>query len=223
MIFLSHSLDDQTPGYGGQTGFRMDAVRSIAGGDTANTKTFTLSNHIGTHIDAPLHFFADAPGILAYDADWWTFGQVCLADVQGVGSGELVEPRHLEGADLRPDTDLVLIRTGWEAVRHSDDPVERTRYGAAGPGLSAELADWLRQRTSVRAVGVDFASVSSFLRRLDGRAAHRAFLDPTQPILLVEDMSLRSLKASPRSVVVAPLRVEGADGAPVTVFAEEVA
>ncbi len=220
MIFLSHTLRDDTIGYGGKPGFTAEQVRDIDCGDTANTMSFSLSNHIGTHIDAPKHFFADAPGVDDYDADWWTFRHVCVADVDGVGSGDLVEPRHLEGADLRPETDLVLIRTGWEAVRHAEDRDEQVRYGAAGPGLSAELADWLRERTAVRAVGVDFVSVSSFLRRLDGRAAHRAFLDPTKPILLIEDMTLRALSGHPSFVTVAPLRVDGADGAPVTVFAE---
>jgi len=39
--------------------------------------------------------------------------------------------------------------------------------------------------------GFDSISVSSFQNRMVGREAHRAFLDPKAPILLLEDIDLR--------------------------------
>ena len=55
-----------------------------------------------------------------------------------------------------------------------------------------------------------------------GREAHKAFLDPKSPILLLEDMDLREI--TERSIIqkltIAPLRIAKCDGLPCTVIAE---
>ena len=68
---------------------------------------------------------------------------------------------------------------------------------------------------------MDLISVSSYSNREEGRKAHHAFLNPEvgEPILLIEDMKL-DLDTSFTKVIVSPLRIEKADGVPVTVFAE---
>jgi kynurenine formamidase len=40
------------------------------------------------------------------------------------------------------------------------------------------------------------------------------------PLLLVEDMDLSSLKKTPRLLICAPLLIENIDGSPVTIIAE---
>ena len=51
------------------------------------------------------------------------------------------------------------------------------------------------------------------------KKAHVAFLNPVkgEPILLIEDMKLNSI-VSLSKVIVAPLLIENADGAPCTIF-----
>jgi len=73
-------------------------------------------------------------------------------------------------------------------------------------------------------LGVDAISISSPDHREVGREAHRILLGPhhsgREAVRLIEDMDLAALHGSPNRVWVAPLRMLGGDGAPVTVFAE---
>jgi kynurenine formamidase len=67
---------------------------------------------------------------------------------------------------------------------------------------------------------MDLISVSSYSNRSEGRKAHHAFLNPAEgePVLLIEDMKLDVFDLIFK-VIVAPLRIEKADGAPCTVMA----
>jgi len=213
-ILLSHTLDETTPAYGGAEGVQIRAKSSIANGDTANTIDLELPNHIGTHVDLPLHFFAEAASLTDYPPEAWFFRTPFLVDVEA-GSSGLIEPESV--AHLPLGIDCLLLRTGHEKNRG-----ERA-YWEAGPGLSPELGFWLRrERPSVRAVGMDLISVTSRLHREAGRAAHRAFLDPAghgEPIRLIEDMALQGAPAALGAVLVSPLMLTAGDGAPVTVWA----
>lgn len=218
MIFLSHDLNSETPTYGNTGIFENEIVRSIEAGDTCNNRRLTFDAHLGTHVDTPLHFDDRGRSITDFDSDYWVSNQVALIDVS-------VDPNHLIlGMDelrellmyLPPETDFLLLRTGYESVRGTD------KYVLRGPGLGPDVGIWLRTHTEVRFIGFDFISLTSYTNRLLGRTAHLAFLGtngPGQPILIVEDMHLLHLDRAPDCIIVAPLRVRGIDGAPVTVFA----
>lgn len=213
-FWLSYEMDEHTPAYGGGRGLELARTTAIAEGDTANTVLLSMPNHLGTHVDAPSHFFDGAPTLSDYPSEEWIFRHPVLVDTE-VESGHLVEPDHLSSA-ISGDADIVLIRTGHGRLRGTPE------FWEAGPGLSADLGRWLRrERPAVRAVGMDLISVTTRLNREAGRAAHRAFLDPNEPgkpIRLVEDMRLLDCPLELNQVVVSPLRLRGGDGAPVTVF-----
>lgn len=209
MILLSHILNEQTPLYGGARDLHFRPAKSIAAGDSSNTMTWTLTNHAGTHMDAPRHFVEKGASVTDFAAEDWMFGKVVLKDIAPVAAGHLIGPGDL--GDLE-DGDLLLIRSGFERHRGED------LYWKDSPGLHKDLAPALKERMpSLRAVGMDFISVSNINNREMGRVAHRAFLGAG--ILLIEDMKLSPLTAAPEKVLVAPVMVEGADGSPCTVFA----
>ena len=54
---------------------------------------------------------------------------------------------------------------------------------------------------------------------MEGRKAHKTFLNPEKPILLLEDMDLRDISTL-NKIIVAPLRIANCDGLPCTVFGE---
>ena len=212
--WLSYPLSTDTPAYGGGEGLSVSPITSIAAGDTANTLQLRFPNHLGTHVDLPAHFFEAGPTLDDYQATDWVFNRPMLVDVD-TESGALVDRHHIEGR-IPDETDLLLIRTGHGRNRGTPG------YWEGGPGLSPDLALWLRDACpDIRAVGMDLISVTSRLRREAGRAAHRAFLDPAgvgRPIRLIEDMRLYDCPTELRWVLVSPLSLRGADGAPVTVW-----
>ena len=214
--YLSHILSEETSGFGGKKEFHTKRTQSIANGNSCNQSEWQFNNHIGTHIDAPFHFSNQGLTLDQFDAGFWVFTkpQLCVLNVAAseiINVGPWCESVSLE-------TDLLLIKTGFEAKRGSDD------YWAHNPGFAPELGAWLRQnRPNLRLVGLDFISITSYDHRPLGKIAHHAFLheeNPGKPLLVVEDMHLAELDSSPSKVVVAPLRVKAADGGPVTVIAE---
>ena len=58
IIYLSHFIDNDTHTYVNRTNIKIDQVSDINMNDSANSFSFsTSSNHIGTHIDLPSHFY----------------------------------------------------------------------------------------------------------------------------------------------------------------------
>lgn len=215
-IFLSHLLTPDTPGYGGSSGFCADVKTRISEGKSSNSAEWKLSNHIGTHVDVPYHFSDAGLRIDDYPAETWIFSKPCLVDY-AAKPAELIGPGDWVNY-IPQDADLILLRTGFE--KHRSEKI----YWEMNPGLSPELGSWLReQRPAIRAIGVDVLSATSWQHREIGRKAHRHFLDPAfqgEPVRIIEDMALAALESTPSRVIVAPIRVKGGDGAPVTVIAE---
>lgn len=214
-IWLSHPLSVETPVYGGGKGLKIEPTSCIASGDAANTACWTFPNHFGTHVDTPLHFFDEGKTVTDYTASFWIFYHPQLIDVPG-SDGYLIVPEDVIDKILHK-TDLLLLRSGYEEYR------KEKRYWQKNPGLSKELAQMLRtDHPHIRAVGVDTISITSRLHREEGRDAHREFLGSSydsEPIVLIEDMSLINYKEDIKQVIISPLMIENADGAPCTVIA----
>mgnify|MGYP004001460503 CR=1 FL=1 len=211
-IYLSHPFSNDTPLYGGVKNIKISQASSIQAGDTANTLNLSFPNHSGTHIDVPYHFFEDGKKLTDYDASFWIFDNPVCVCVCGE-DGYIVNYDDVANS-INNKTDLLLIRTGYEKFRSVP------KYWEKNPGLSVDLAKGLRlKHPNLRAVGMDFISVTSRLNREEGREAHREFLGnhySSDPIVLIEDMSLKKYKNNISQVIILPLIILEADGAPCT-------
>ena len=213
--YLSYSLSEKTPLYGNGKGIHFSSDKKMSKGDSCNTMNLSFLNHSGTHIDFPYHFNPDGKTINDYPADYWQFTQVELINLSGsVNDRQIIVP-DIFPKPINCEADLVLIKTGYEKYRGTN------RYTLTPPGLSADLAPYFREKyPKLRCVGMDLISVSSYSNREEGRKAHHAFLNPdkSEPILLIEDMNL-NVDGPFNTVIVAPLLIDNADGAPCTVLA----
>lgn len=217
-VYLSHVLRPDTPAYGGSRPLEMTLTKSLAAGDSCNEGELVLPLHLGTHVDAPRHFDDTGAAIEVFEADQWHVTETFMLDVP-TNLGGIVDLNRLDGRqDLIPKVcELLLIRTGCENLRSS----RSFDYASAGPCLGDDFARWLRQERSLSFIGIDAVSVSSPVNRETGRRTHRELLCSSEfdPVLIIEDMHLAELKQNPAEVWILPLRVEEADGAPVTVVA----
>jgi arylformamidase len=215
-IFLSHVLSNETVGYGGKKDFRSKRTLSIREGNSCNQSEWQLNNHIGTHVDAPFHFSDQGLTLDQFAADFWSFTNPQLCTLKTEASCIIDVGPWCDSISVQ--TDLLLLKTGFEEKRDTED------YWAHNPGLAPELGTWLRtHRPRLRMVGLDFISVTSYDHRPLGKVAHHAFLheqNPGRPLMVIEDMHLSELHTNPVRVTVAPVRVKEADGGPVTVIAE---
>jgi len=213
-VFLSHTINTETPAYGGRKQVELDRISDISNGDTANNTRLSMSVHTGTHLDMPLHFFADGQDISSFDADFWFFSKPLFVDVEPadyVVGNELVS--KLDNIEDR-GFDCIIVRTGFD--RFDEDNADKNY------GFHESIADYIRNKyKNVRLFGMDTLSVSSFQNRPEGRKAHKAFLNPEKPLILLEDMKLdyEGLNMISRLIIL-PLRVDDTDGLPCTVVGE---
>lgn len=216
---LSYIITEETPMYGGKTGFIPKKASSILKGDSANTSFWKLPNHLGTHIDFPYHFFEEGQKLEDFPLKFWFFDgeSIEIIEVNLSENELLIGPENISKDHLNKDAELVLIKTGFGKYRSNE------RYWKENPGASIELAKWLRNNfNELRVLGLDTISVSSFQHRQEGRAVHKMLLNPKKPVLLVEDMDLSSLSESSSltQIWICPLMVKGANGCPCTIIGD---
>lgn len=172
--------------------------------------------HIGTHVDAPNHFFADGPAMEEIPLDRLIgSGAVIglelpeLAEIT-VKDLEKAEPSILEG-------DIVAIHTGWETTWGTE------RWNRH-PCLSQEAAEWF-VGMKVRLVAFDTATPDlAFDRRGPDFdfPIHQMLLK--HGVLIAEQVAhLGALVGSRVEFMFCPIPIAGCDGAPARVLARRVA
>ena len=215
MIFLSHLIDNDTPTYGDSSGIKISHATCMDNGDTANSLSIKMNNHIGTHIDLPKHFDNNGKVLEQYPACEWVFNKVQLVNIP-LKEEEMLSVSHLK-KKLREDIEVLIIKTGFEKFRHQKS------YWKNNPGVLPEVGTWLRRNfSSIKIIGFDFISLTCFQKREIGRISHRAFLGSdknNEPIRIIEDMKLSEIDTDPKKLVVLPLMIKGADGVPVNIIA----
>jgi len=201
LIDVSVPLDSTTPTYPGNTPFTLEAIKRIARGDSSNVSTLHMSAHSGTHVDAPRHFFDEAPGTEALPLEM-LFGRTRVAEVRsrrGIDADELAALNLSE--DLR-----VLFKTAnsrlWGTSEFHKDYVGVTEAGARF------LVDH-----GIKVVGVDYLSVEIF--KTPGAPAHHSLLGGG--VIVIEGLNLRDVEPGMYEMYCLPLAIVGSDGAPARV------
>lgn len=204
--FLSHPITENSPLYAGVKGIRLRKKQSMDKKGHCNSMYFSFPNHVSTHIDAPLHFVKKGLSITDFPASAWVFKTTSLIKINNITPGYVIKEQDIRRIG---NCELLLIKTGFEIYRGEE------LYWENSPCLDAGLSVVLKKLCpSLRAVGVDFISISNMNNRKAGRLAHRAFLEKN--ILLIEDMRLSSIKKIPDLVIALPLLVNKADASPCT-------
>lgn len=190
--------------YPGDAGFEIRPHGTIEGGKGSNTSILTMGTHTGTHVDAPYHMIAGAPGIdrLPLETLVGPCRVVALETADSIGVKEL-EAASLDGAER------VLFKTRNSSAWNAGESEFRRDFVA----LTGEGAAWLARR-GVRLVGVDYLSVDRF--RSGNHPAHHALMEGG--ITIVEGVDLSKVAPGAYTVVVAPLLIADGDGAPARVF-----
>lgn len=214
--YLSYVFKSEIPVYGGRASIQTSEVKSLANGDSANTFLFSIENHWGTHVDGPNHFFENGSKIADYPPEFWFFESPQILQIS-LGASELLD---LEGwiHNVDAKSDLLLFQSGWDQLR------EKKIYVDDNPGIKPDVAIYLRKHyPKIKAIGIDWISISPYKNKILGREAHRAFLNPeceNNPILIIEDMDLSYDLEKLKRVMAFPIRIEAIDSAPCTVIGE---
>ncbi len=187
---------------------------------------FATPEHLGTHLDAPIHFAEDG----------WTnaeiplrrfFAPAVVIDISERAAGDadtMLRPDDIDGWIERhgaiPDGAIILVRTGWSArwpdwngYYGSDDPFDTTSMHF--PGVSTAAAERAVE-VGAAGVGIDTASIDPGNNLAFD--AHRVLA--TAQLFNLENLTnLDQLPEAGAYVVALPAKIEGGSGAPARVVA----
>lgn len=175
------------------------------------SKILMFSDHIGTHVDAPFHYFPELGTIESVKPDQLIGSAVCL-DLSAKRPDEPITPAMLEAAERRAGTQVgagdILLFRAWPK-RHTDEGFFQCA------GLNGAAADWAVAR-GVKVLGCDLATPDD--PRDMTRPVHLALLG--RGILIIEELAnLEQLPVARFQFVGLPLKVKGATGSPIRAVA----
>jgi kynurenine formamidase len=194
----------------------------------ASNNIFT-AEHGGTHLDAPLHFARGAQAVDQIPLERF-FGGAVVIDVTAqserdpdyqISVGDLMAAERADGEI--PAAAIVLLRTGFslrwpDALRYlgtaarGPDAVRNLHF----PGLHPDAAKWLVANRSIRAIGIDTASIDYGQSTL--YEAHRTLFERNIPAF--ENLTaLERLPIRGASIVALPMKIGGGSGAPLRAVA----
>jgi kynurenine formamidase len=236
IVDLTQPLSDRTPvirlpkPFVNTPGFTLHELsRYDDRGPAWYWNAFEAGEHVGTHVDAPVHW------VSGKDGD--DVGQIPLTRLVGLAvvidkSKESAEnPDYLLTVDdirvfedqhgALPDGGWLLYRTGWGARAHDQDAfLNADDTGPHTPGVDVECARYLAEESPLVGIGVETVGT-------DAGAAHS--FEPAFPchhfVLgagkcgLTQLANLEQLPATGALLVVAPLKIESGSGSPARAFA----
>jgi len=231
IVDLSHAYGPDTIFWPTAEPFHLEVVSDgmTPAGFFYAANNFSTAEHGGTHLDAPVHF---AQGRHAVDEIPLEslIGPAVVVDVNvaaeqdadylvGVADLEAFESAH----GRIPDGSILLIRTGFAS--RWPDPVAYLGTAERGeaavpklhfPGVSPDAARWLLENRSIRALGIDTASID--YGQSTTFDTHRILYDANIPGL--ENLAaLDRLPPTGAFVVALPMKIAGGSGAPLRAIA----
>jgi arylformamidase len=192
---LKHGLEP----WPGDPPLRIDRVFDLARGDPCTVSSLSTSAHVGTHVDAPLHFLERGRPVDSMPIEAM-IGPARVIPIQSrsvIGPDELREHRIHRG-------DRILFKT-----KNSSRLRQSGKFFEDYVAVSPEAAQYLAS-CRIRLVGIDGPSIGPFHGGMV--ETHRALLGAG--IWIVEGLDLRRAPAGPCDFICLPLRIVGADGAP---------
>jgi kynurenine formamidase len=185
--------------------------------------------HIGTHIDAPVHWASGRDGRdVSEIPPERLIGPACVIDKTAEVEADadfLLEIDDIlaweaEHGEL-PANSWLLLRTGWEKFSDDQDAfLNADENGPHTPGISAACAQWLAEERPISGFGVETVGIDA------GSAGGMEPAFPAHYYLLGADkygltslQNLGDLPATGAMIVVGPLPIVGGTGSPTRVFA----
>jgi kynurenine formamidase len=231
LVDLSHPFNEQTIYWPTAERFTLTEVAEgeTEGGWYYAANNFAAAEHGGTHLDSPIHFArgGDKADEIPLRRLVGRAVTIDLAERVGNNADYLISRADLRAWEREngriPRRAIVLLRTGWERFwPNAEQYLGTAERGQAAvpqlhfPGLSQGGARFLVNRRSIKAVGLDTASID-YGQSTDFRA-HRVLGAANVPVF--ENVArLGRLPARGFAIVALRVKIEGGSGGPLRIMA----
>ncbi|WP_208510210.1 arylformamidase [Variovorax paradoxus] len=203
---ISAPVHAGSPVFPGDTPYTQQWCATIGPGCPVNVSAITMSPHVGSHADAPLHY--DPEGATIGDVSLDAFIGPCRV-IHAIGRGPLVEWAHIAHAVTSQLPPRVLVRT------YAAMPVDRWdgQLTAYAPSTVERLA-----AMGVKLIGIDTASIDpADSKTLDSHQAIRR-----RGLRVLENLVLDEVPEGDYELIALPLRLVSADASPVRAVLREL-
>ena len=203
---ISRTLTNDFAEWPGDEPFHYRLTNQLAKGATVNLGALSMSVHNGTHADARFHFEPKGESIEKAPLDLY-LGRATVVDL-AMAFLQSKDKHLITLEDLRPQaeeiaaTSRLLVKTD----RWSDSTVFPDRI----PVIAADVPTWL-QKNGVKLLGVDLPSMDE----IDSKSLQNHHALAGAGIAILESLDLRDVPAGIYNFAALPLKIAGADGAPV--------
>lgn len=195
---LSLSLSNKIPSFPGTPEAKIEQLANIEK-DGWNSKRISFNSHYSTHIDAPSHMIKDGKTLDDYPVEKF-IGDAIVLDASNMNEIDTPIDNVMKG-------DIVFLFTG------QSDKIFDRNYFTESPVLTKSFAEKLIGK-GISILGLDAPSPDDTPYEI-----HHLLLG--HDILIVENLTnLHNLRGRRFKCIIAPLKIENADGAPCRVFAE---
>lgn len=178
----------------------IEPVARIAEGSTCNISRVCFSNHIGTHVDPPLHFIDGAGTVdnLPLDA------LIGPAYVAHIPNRNAISADDLQSANI-PRTERLLLKTDNARFWPPQDSVFHEDFVHITP----DAARWVVER-GIRLIGIDYLSIQQF--NAPTPDTHITLL--YKGVVILEGVDLSKVEPGEYQLICLPLKIANGDGAP---------
>lgn len=197
---ISVGIHPGLPVWPGDPAIELERVTEIGDHSPVNVSRLASGVHIGTHVDAPLHFIAGGVTVEQLSLEIMV-GQAYVAEILTEGH---IDRDALENAAIPQAVQRILFKT-------SNSNLWRSTPNRFEPGFVAVTesgADWLVER-GIQLVGVDYLSVAPFN---EGVPTHVRLL--SEGIIIIEGLDLSQVEPGWYTLTCLPLKLVGSEGAP---------
>jgi kynurenine formamidase len=215
IVDLSHPISADTQAYPGDPVPQLTPATTIDR-DGYNVLQVSMGSQTGTHVDAPYHFLTDGARIDTMELTMF-LGPAAVVDMRGLTPRSTISWPQLEPAmSAMPEGSILVLHTGWSKHWRSTAYLDH-------PFLDQDAAEGI-VAAGVRTVAIDAMSVDETAPpggKPGSFAAHDVLLGAGGAI--VENLTnLEAVDFAEPLLSVLPIRLAGADGAPVRAVALQV-
>ena len=205
---ISIPLQPGMPIWPGDPPLKLEQLASISEGANANVSSIACGVHIGTHVDAPLHFINDRPTVDELSLNTLV-GDVYVVEIP---NADILDEEALDRASIPSDAVRVLFKTRNSDLWTSPEHDFQQDYVAIDPGGAAWIVD-----RGIELVGVDYLSVAPFESPV---ATHVHLLE--HEVIIVEGLDLHKIIPGKYFLVCLPIKLVGIEGSPARAILLEI-
>ncbi|MFT6302585.1 MAG: kynurenine formamidase [Pseudomonadales bacterium] len=218
---MTHTLSPEFPTYFDESGFSMEQIYNYAE-HSFNLFQYTVNEHTGTHIDAPLHFSADGLSVDEIEVSN-LIAPLCVIDIAARAEGD--SDAQVTPDDIKawisangeiPAHACVAMHSGWASKVASEDFRGFDGKVQHYPGFHVEAAKMLMEETAAASIAVDTLSLDHGMSA--DFATHYAWL-PSGRFGIENLANLDKVPAAGATLVIGAPKHKGGTGGPARIFA----